>query len=144
MIVINQFQIVIFVQIMELFVQLYNSNYYFLNEDKTKCHKETDLNNQYINSSYMDILMGIGRTDFIKNTEIDIFDIFYSIGIIGVIIYFIWMIYVLKRCKLNKDTKFIYILLFIISLFSGHVLISPMVTTYIGVLGSRYLNENMD
>ena len=88
--------------------------------------------------------MGIGRTDFMKNTEIDIFDIFYSIGIIGVIIYFIWMIYVLKRCKLNKDTKFIYILLFIISLFSGHVLVSPMVTTYIGVLGSRYLNENMD
>ena len=104
----------------------------------------SDLNNQYINSSYMDILMGIGRTDFMKNTEIDIFDIFYSIGIIGVIIYFIWIIYVLKRCKLNKDTKFIFILLFIISLFSGHVLVSPMVTTYIGVLGSRYLNENMD
>ena len=29
-----------------------NSNYYFLDEDKTKCHKETDLNSQYRNKIY--------------------------------------------------------------------------------------------
>ena len=29
-----------------------NSNYYFLNEDKTKCHKDIDLNNQYRNKIY--------------------------------------------------------------------------------------------
>ena len=32
--------------------QLCNSNYYFLNDDKTKCHKETDLKAQYENKIY--------------------------------------------------------------------------------------------
>jgi hypothetical protein len=80
------------------------------------------------------IIFGIGKSLLIaiKDVEIDIIDIFYSLGILGTIIY----IYTFnnKVFKLSGMYKFIFVLLFIISLFSGHILIKPMVSTFLGVL----------
>ncbi len=85
-------------------------------------------------SSIAYIVFGIGKNLLlsIKDVEIDIIDIFYSIGVIGILIY----IYTFGKniFKLEGIYKFIFILLFIISLFSGHVLIKPMVSTFLGVL----------
>ena len=95
-----------------------------------------NVHQEYINSSLLEKLFGIGRNNIlkIKDIEIDIFDIFYSIGIIGFIIYIWYMIFALRQKKLNSFYKFLFILLIIISLFSGHVLISPMVSTYVALL----------
>jgi len=85
-------------------------------------------------SSVAYIVFGIGKTLLlsIKDVEIDLIDIFYSIGVLGTIIY----LYTFNKniFKLKGIYKFIFILLFIISLFSGHVLIKPMVSTFLAVL----------
>ena len=85
-------------------------------------------------SSVVYIVFGIGKTLLlaIKDVEIDLIDIFYSIGVLGTIIYF----YTFNKnvFKLKGIYKFTFVLLFIISLFSGHVLIKPMVSTFLGVL----------
>ena len=93
-------------------------------------------------SSIIYILFGIGKSTLllIKDVEIDIFDIVYSIGLIGTIIYIIT--FNKNIFKLKGIYKFIFILLFVISLFSGHVLIKPMVTTFIALL--FMLNEELE
>lgn len=93
-------------------------------------------------SSLIFILFGIGKSTLmlIKDVEIDIFDIIYSIGLIGTIIYFI--VFNKNIFKLKGLYRFIFILLVVISLFSGHVLIKPMVTTFMGVL--YMLNEELE
>ncbi len=85
-------------------------------------------------SSIAYIMFGIGKNLLltIKDVEIDLIDIFYSIGVVGTLIYF--YTFNKKIFKLKGIYKFIFILLFIISLFSGHVLIKPMVSTFLGVL----------
>ena len=102
-----------------------------------------NVHQEYINSSATVILFGLGRSEIlkIKDIEIDIFDIYYSIGLIGFIIYIIYFIYVLKQKKLALLYKFMFILLIVISLFSGHVLISPMVSTYLALLFGLNTNE---
>ena len=90
----------------------------------------------YKDSSLSGKLFGIGRTTLLntKDVEIDIFDIFFSIGMVGFIIYLCYFGYVLTEVKIKGLPKFIFILLLVISLFSGHVLISPMVSTYLAML----------
>lgn len=95
-----------------------------------------NVHQEYMSSPLSQKMFGLGRSKIleIKDIEIDIFDIFYSIGIIGFIIYIWYMIFALRQKKLNSFYKFLFILLIIISLFSGHVLISPMVSTYVALL----------
>ena len=85
-------------------------------------------------SSVAYIVFGIGKTLLLtlKDVEIDLIDIFYSIGVLGTLIY----VYSFNKNIFNLKGiyKFTFILLFIISLFSGHVLIKPMVSTFLGVL----------
>lgn len=80
------------------------------------------------------IIFGIGKNILmsIKDVEIDILDIFYSIGVLGTLVY----IFTFSKnvFKISGIYKFIFILLIIISLFSGHILIKPMVSTFIAVL----------
>jgi hypothetical protein len=68
----------------------------------------------------------------IKDVEIDIMDILYSIGVLGFVVYI--FTYGKSVFKLNGIYKFTFILLFIISLFSGHILIKPMVATFMALL----------
>ncbi len=85
-------------------------------------------------SSALYIIFGIGKSMLmnIKDVEIDIMDIFYSIGVLGTIIY----LYTFGKnvFKISGVYKFTFILLFIISLFSGHILIKPMVSTFLSVM----------
>ena len=86
--------------------------------------------------------MGIGKTTLIntKLIEIDIFDIFYSIGIIGFVIWILYMIKGMKNSKLNGIYKFTFILLIIISIFAGHILTSTNVSIYLALM--IILNKN--
>ncbi len=99
----------------------------------------TFLENVYQNykeSPLKENFFGIGRTKIneIKNVEIDIFDIFYSIGIVGMTFYCIFFFYALKRSELKGVYKFTFILLLIVSCFTGHVLLSPFTSTFLALL----------
>lgn len=100
------------------------------------------INDIFINSSILSIFMGIGKTTLIntKLIEIDIFDIFYSIGIIGFVIWILYMIKEMKNSKLNGIYKFTFILLIIISIFAGHILTSTNVSIYLALM--IILNKN--
>ncbi len=105
-----------------------------------------NIHNEYKEKSWQTKLFGIGREKInqIKDIEIDIFDIFYSIGILGIVIYLIVFIWILKDIKLNTVCKFTFILLMIISLFTGHVLISPMTSTYLACLFGVNKEQNLE
>ena len=111
---------------------IFSSRLSFLNKVDTEYKKQ----NKY------GFIYGLSRQRIleIKDIEIDIFDIFYSIGIFGTFIYTFMMIYGLKDIHLRKYYKFSFILFILMSFFSGHILIKPMVSIFIALL--PLLNKN--
>ena len=100
------------------------------------------INKYYFARKIPVIIFGLGRTGLlaVKDVELDIFDIFYSIGFIGSIVYLIFMIDGFKKTKF-KDYYILSLLLFMLmSLTSGHVLIRPMVSIYFAII--FILNKN--
>ena len=97
----------------------------------------------YKDSSLLEKGFGIGRAKIneIKNIEIDVFDIFYSIGIVGMIFYSLFFFYALKNSQLKGVYKFTFILLLIVSCFTGHVLISPFTSTFLALLALVSKND---
>ena len=94
------------------------------------------VNKEYVKGDVETIIYGIGETGILKinSIEIDIFDIFYSIGIIGGFIYILLILYTIKFKDLRDLYRFDSILLILISIITGHVLIQPMVSIYLAVL----------
>ena len=95
-----------------------------------KVHKEfkkTDING---------VIYGLGETkvESINVIEIDILDIFYTIGVFGTIVFILMILYTTQFFDLRDKYKFAFILLVVISLISGHVLNKPMVSIYLAVL----------
>lgn len=80
-----------------------------------------------------DILSYLFGSSLPKLVEIDIFDILFNYGIIGFIIFSIYL-FKIKYRKLDKIYKFSFILIMLISLTSGHILIYPNVSIYIALL----------
>ena len=94
------------------------------------------INDEYMKSDINGIIYGLGETkiESINVIEIDILDIFYSIGIFGTIVFILMILYTSHFYDLRDKYKFAFILLVIISLVSGHVLNKPMVSIYLGLL----------
>ena len=92
-------------------------------------------NNKYYlaQNIYMKIL-GIGYNNPLKLVEIDIFDILYRYGLVGLSLTITSLIYMFKNLSKNKKAILVAIILSIISLTSGHVLISPAVCIYFGII----------
>lgn len=95
--------------------------------------------NIYNKSNMYQKLFGIGYINNNKRTkmiEMDYFDIFYSHGFIGFLIFFIISIYILikiiqKRKELNYENIMEHTSLFLIlflAFFTGHIIISPSVS----------------
>jgi len=84
-----------------------------------------------------------------KLIEIDYLDIFIHYGMIGFIIYFLPLLYVLikvitKRKIINVDTLFYIILLLLmlgISSFTGHILAAPSVSIYLILIMLIIIND---
>ncbi len=103
----------------------------------------------YQNSNFSSKLLGIGfienyGTDEVnlKTIEMDIFDIFYRIGIVGSILYILPVIWVStsenkKKNDINQKVS-IGIFLFI-GLVAGHVLTSPAVSIYLAILMLEFI-----
>ena len=93
----------------------------------TKEFKKTDING---------VIYGIGQTkvESINIIEIDMFDIFYSIGLFGTLVFILMILYTAHFYDLRDKYKFAFILLVLISILAGHVLNRPMVSIYLAVL----------
>ena len=91
-------------------------------------------------------IFGMGRQKIMtmKDAEIDIFDIFYSIGILGFIIYLVFFAFVINKAKLKGIYAYLFWLLILISLFSGHVLLSPMTSSYLAIMVGINYNEGKE
>ena len=112
----------------------------------------------YVHSNLLEKFFGIGYienyhkyNESIKTVEIDYADIFYRHGIIGFILYFSIFLIPLcscikkafKKLTIENISFLISILLtLLLSLFSGHALITPAVSIYICLLLAMYLTTN--
>lgn len=93
--------------------------------------------NYYKSTNIFKYLFGIGINNYsVKMVEIDLFDILFRYGIIGICL-FIFTLRKIPFNKLKQEEKFSFVLLILISLTSGHVLIYPNVCIYIGLITSR-------
>jgi len=89
----------------------------------------------YKKQNIIDIIFGIGyNNQSIKLVQIDLFDILFRFGIFGLISFIIPIVFIIKRININKVAIFSIILLILISLTSGHVLLSPNVSIYFGYI----------
>ena len=91
-------------------------------------------------------IFGMGRQKIMtmKDAEIDIFDIFYSIGILGLMVYLVFFAFVINKAKLKGIYAYLFWLLILISLFSGHVLLSPMTSSYLAIMVGINYNEGKE
>lgn len=96
-----------------------------------------DVNNIYFSSGLLNKLFGIGfitnyATDLVsmKLIEMDLFDIFYRVGLFGFIIFIIPIIKSVKNVFSNKDAIVIFsvVLALLISILVGHTLTAPSVS----------------
>ena len=96
-----------------------------------------DVNNIYIGSNIISKFLGIGfitnyATDLVsaKLIEMDLFDIFYRVGIVGFILFIIPIIKNIKVSFKNNETIVIFsiILALLISILVGHTLTAPSVS----------------
>ena len=89
-------------------------------------------------------LFGVGdvSSELLKNSEIDLVDIFFSIGFIGLAIYILVMVYALKKVKLKSIYAFSFYLTIVASVFAGHILNSAMVGIFLPLLVMA--NKNVD
>lgn len=106
----------------------------------------------YINSSLYEKMFGIGYIENyssdqvrVKMIEMDYYDVYFRHGLVGFIIYFIPIIYILNKIfrrlknynKLDIDQYMLIIsviLIFVLSLFSGHIMTAPSVSLFVAIL----------
>ncbi len=93
-----------------------------------------DNNKFFFDKNILDMVLGIGYNNSFKLVEIDIFDILYRYGIISFLGIITLFIYTFKTYKFNKVNIIGIIILLLISLTSGHVLLSPAVSIYFGII----------
>ena len=104
-----------------------------------------DKNELYKDSSVYEKIFGIGYTQdnkLQKAVEMDYFDIYYSHGFIGFILYFGIYVYVLfnvlkdkQKTDFNRCMRLVSLLLIIIlSMFTGHIITGPAVSFIAAVI----------
>ena len=100
------------------------------------------VNGLYMKSNWSNIFLGLSNSyiNVYKGIEIDIFDIFYTVGILGIGVYIYLSYKGLKKSKMKEPYLVSLILGILISLVTGHVLMSPNVSIYLGVF--LLLNNN--
>ncbi|MBR2712499.1 MAG: O-antigen ligase family protein [Bacilli bacterium] len=126
------------------YFKAYNFDFYFINKVIFSSRLEFlgDLFSIFIKSPLLTFIFGLGSTmlNEMKLVEIDIFDILFRVGILGIIIYLILFTKLLINNKLKGVYLFSIILFIGISLFSGHVFLSTCVSIYPALL--FLLNNN--
>lgn len=110
-------------------------------EKENKLYKESNL--------YLKVF-GIGYLDNGQETkmiEMDYFDIFYHHGIVGFLVYFSIIIYLLaKKIKFNKSFegymfRTSFVLIGILSFFTGHIITAPAVSIIVIAIILKIMNS---
>lgn len=119
--------------------------------DYLKTNKET-----FLNGNLLDKMLGIGFVENkdgeiqeLKLTEMDYFDILFSNGILGTILFAVPMLIfafmfikysIQNKNKITIDLELIYsiVMAAAVALLAGHVLVSPGVSIYIAIILVRY------
>ena len=92
------------------------------------------VNNRFVKGRVENYIYGIGKYNLneIGTIDIDIFDIFYGIGIFGLIVYVLIVLYTTRFKGLRDKYNFSFTLGLILSLVGG-VLVNPGVSIYIAL-----------
>ena len=127
---------------------------HFIFSQRLKKKKKT--RKAYNESSILEKTFGIGYIENYdtekernKTIEIDYFDVFYRHGIVGFIIFFIPIIYVLKKItKTFKNLNFVklnlllsVILIFLLAFFQGHIFVTPANSIYVALILALIYNN---
>ncbi len=91
--------------------------------------------NIYNQSNIMEKIFGMGHVVKIDNQsvsrkmiEIDYFDLFFSYGIVGSILFFLPLFLISLKRKYLLEEKISLLLVILLAFFSGHILIAPSVS----------------
>lgn len=95
--------------------------------------------NIYSNANIIYQIFGLNIKEFPKLVEIDIFDICFLYGIIGLGYIIAIFTIIFKKIKFKFQNLIALIILLLISLTSGHVLLKPAVSIYFGII--IYINK---
>lgn len=102
-----------------------------------------DLNEYYLNSEPKTIILGLGNLSNIpiKETEMDPFDIYYSLGVLGFVVYLLTFIHALRKTKLTGVYAFGFYLTILVSFLTGHILTSAVAGIWLGCLTAASKNQ---
>ena len=93
------------------------------------------VNNKFTSGKIENYIYGLGKYNLnkIDNINIDIFDIFYGVGLFGVVVYILMILYNTRFHNLKDKYSFSFTLAILLSLV-GTVLINPSISIYISLL----------
>ena len=91
--------------------------------------------NKFVKGRVENYIYGLGKYEMneIDNINIDIFDMFYGIGIFGLIVYILIVLYNTRFNNLRDKYNFSFIIALLLS-FVGGVIVNPSISIYIGLL----------
>lgn len=96
-----------------------------------------NINEEYENSDFDDKLNGIGYGPYIRSTEMDFFDLFYRVGIVGFVLYILMLIYSMKlhikKFRFNEK-YFVIFMTLLCGFLVGHVLTAISVAMILAVV----------
>jgi len=105
----------------------------------TKIDKRTEtlgrVNNKFVKGKIEGYIYGLGKYELniIDNINIDLFDIFFGIGVFGSIVYILMILYNTRFHGLKDKYSFSFTLALLLSMLGG-VLINPSVSIYISLM----------
>lgn len=112
-------------------------------EKENKLYKESNLYLKTFGIGYLD------NGEETKMIEMDYFDIFYHHGIVGFLVYFSIIIYLLKKkIKFNKTfegymLKTSFFLIVLLSFFTGHIITAPAVSIIVTIIILKIYKNNV-
>jgi len=95
----------------------------------------------YHSSSFLNQVMGIGITEMVnggvqsmKMIEMDYLDLFYHYGVIGTLLWCIPCCLLWQKRKWFLEEKISFLLIVLLSFFSGHILVAPSVSVLVALV----------
>lgn len=127
---------------------------HFIFSERLSFAKKTQ--NFYCKSSYLEKLFGIGYMNFqdktfYKTIEIDYLDVFYRHGLVGFLLFFLPIIFIIKNIikknkGVNKKNLNIYLsilMILLIALFQGHIFVNPSTSIFAALILSLSYNNSL-
>ena len=123
--------------ILLLVVTIFNLSAYskktFETKWEDKIHQITKRTDFFMNGNIDEQIFGIEQIED-SRTSVDLLDIFYDFGCIGIFLYILILASALGKIKTLKEYKFALFLAFALSIFNGNVLTGASVSLFLSIL----------